>query len=102
MVNDVDRPLVLHPLRHVADEPVVADDGPAPVVDLGLDLGVVLVAVSVVAQGLAEDGVTVAHESDLDVAGVLRGVCKIGIISHTWQREGHWKICRPRSSKRKT
>ena len=56
--------------------PVVADNGPAPVIDLSLDLCVVLEAL-VVLHGLAEDGVAVAHEGDLHVAGVLGRFCKL-------------------------
>ena len=56
--------------------PVVADNGPAPVIDLSLDLCVVLEALAVL-HGLAEDGVAVAHEGDLHVAGVLGRFCKL-------------------------
>ena len=62
---------------HLETLPVVADNGPAPVIDLGFDLGIVPVTLAVVLGGLAEDGVTVAHEGDLDVAGVFRGACKL-------------------------
>ena len=58
--------------------PVVANNGSAPVINLGFDLGIVLVTLVVFRlDGLAEDGVTVAHESDLDVPRVFRAACKL-------------------------
>ena len=59
--------------------PVVADNGTSPVIDLSLDLCIVSEALAVL-DGLAEDGVAVAHEGDLHVAGVLGGSCKISSI----------------------
>ena len=64
--------------------PVVADNGPAPVIDLSLDLCVVLEALAVL-HGLAEDGVAVAHEGDLHVARVGGGGCERGIWVHYYE-----------------